>query len=51
MVDLIGSPLANCPLEMITCSFDLERDGLVLRSIKTLQTINGKPAADVLGGE
>ncbi len=38
------SPLAETPLNLITCSFNLYRDAELLRSIKTLQTINFKPA-------
>ena len=40
------SPLAEMPLESITCDFVPERDAKVLRGIKSLKTINSKPAAD-----
>jgi hypothetical protein len=38
------------PLKTINCDFKPERDAAILRSIKTLETINGKPAKEVLGG-
>jgi hypothetical protein len=38
------SPLKDMPLKVLVCDFKAERDADVLRSIKTLQTINGKPA-------
>jgi serine/threonine protein kinase len=44
------SPLKDLPLREITCDFEPERDAAVLRSIKTLETINGQPAARVLRG-
>ena len=34
------------PLGELTCDFKPERDAGVLRSIKTLETINGKPAKE-----
>ncbi len=40
------SPLAGMPLLEIRCDFRPERDAAVLRSLKTLQKINGKPAPD-----
>ncbi len=40
------SPLKGMPLKQIICDFKAERDAEVLRSIKTLETINGKPVAD-----
>ena len=43
MTDL--SPLKRCP-SRISCDFKPERDTELLRSIKTLETINGKPAAE-----
>jgi len=36
------------PLIILSCDFKPERDGEILRSIKTLATINEKPANDVL---
>jgi len=33
------------PLKEFSCDFKTERDAEILRSIKTLETINGKPAA------
>ena len=43
-VDL--SPLRGMPLRMLDCNFKPERDTKVLRSIKTLESINGKPTAE-----
>jgi serine/threonine protein kinase/formylglycine-generating enzyme required for sulfatase activity len=40
------SPLKDLPLREIGCRFNPARDSKVLRSIKTLIKINGKPAAD-----
>jgi len=40
------SPLKDLPLTNIECDFQPERDAEILRSIKTLETINGKPAAE-----
>ena len=39
------SPLVELPLTTLKCDFQPERDAKVLRAIKTLQTINDKPAA------
>jgi hypothetical protein len=39
------SVLKDMPLREVNCDFRRERDEAVLRVIKTLQTINGKPAA------
>ncbi|HVS36450.1 MAG TPA: protein kinase, partial [Gemmataceae bacterium] len=43
------SPLKGLPLKVLYCDFDPKRDAEVLRSIPTLETINGKPAMEVLG--
>jgi hypothetical protein len=40
------SPLKGMPLEELYCDFKPERDAEIVRSIKTLTTINGKPAAE-----
>jgi uncharacterized membrane protein len=40
------SPLKGLPLTRLFCDFKPERDADILRSIKTLETINGKPAKD-----
>ena len=40
------SPLKNMPLKELRCNFKAERDAEILRSIKTLETINDKPAAE-----
>jgi Leucine-rich repeat (LRR) protein len=40
------SPLREMPLKAIHCGFKPERDAEILRSIKTLETINLKPAAE-----
>jgi hypothetical protein len=40
------SPLVGMPLKVIGCDFKAERDAEILRSIKTLETINGKPAKE-----
>lgn len=51
-VDYRGTPVAdistlkNMPLEEVHCDFRADRDEAVLRSIPTLRTINGKPAAE-----
>jgi len=45
------TPLANLPLEMLTCEPDLLRDPAnvaALKRIATLDSINGRPAAEVL---
>ena len=36
------------PLKNLWCDFKPERDAAILRSIKTLEKINDKPAAEVL---
>lgn len=40
------SHLQGIPLKALFCDFNPERDTNVLRSMKTLETINGKPAAE-----
>jgi eukaryotic-like serine/threonine-protein kinase len=40
------SPLKDSPLKELWCDFKAERDAAILRSIKTLEKINDKPAAD-----
>ena len=40
------SPLKGMPLKQLSCDFKPERDAEILRSIKTLETINDKPAAE-----
>jgi hypothetical protein len=40
------SPLKGMPLESIRGNFNPERDAAILRSIKTLQQINGKPVKE-----
>jgi uncharacterized membrane protein len=40
------APLKRMPLIELRCDFKAGRDAEVLRSIKTLQTINGKPAKE-----
>ena len=40
------SPLRDMPLKELGCDFDPKRDAEILRSIKTLEKINGKTAAD-----
>jgi serine/threonine protein kinase/Leucine-rich repeat (LRR) protein len=40
------SPLKDMKLTGLQCNFKPERDTEILRSIKTLETINGKPAAE-----
>jgi hypothetical protein len=42
------SPLKGMPLTDIWCDFQAERDAEILRSIKTLETINGKDAKELL---
>jgi Leucine-rich repeat (LRR) protein len=39
------TPLKGMPLKDLRCDFKAERDAETLRSIKRLETINGKPAA------
>ncbi len=40
------SPLKGMPLKELVCNYQRERDAEIVRSIKSLKTINGKPAAD-----
>ncbi|MFA6564686.1 MAG: SUMF1/EgtB/PvdO family nonheme iron enzyme [Verrucomicrobiia bacterium] len=40
------SPLRGMPLRVLGCDFVRERDAAILRSIKTLETINDLPAAE-----
>jgi hypothetical protein len=40
------TPLLGLPLKELNCDFRPERDAALLRSIKTLEKINGKPAAE-----
>jgi hypothetical protein len=40
------SLLKGMPLKELDCDFRPERDAEILRSIKTLERINGKPAAE-----
>jgi serine/threonine-protein kinase len=40
------SPLKDLPLKDLRCDFKLARETAFLRSLKTLETINGKPAAE-----
>ncbi|MGH7222302.1 MAG: hypothetical protein ACRELF_03675, partial [Gemmataceae bacterium] len=40
------SPLKDLPLTRIQCDVQPERDAKILRAIKTLQKINGKPAEE-----
>jgi len=42
------SPLKDMPLKSLDCDFKFERDAELIRSIKTLATINDKPAAEFL---
>jgi serine/threonine protein kinase len=42
------SPLLNSPLKDLVCDFQPVRDAGALRSLKTLQTINGQPAHSLL---
>jgi serine/threonine protein kinase/Leucine-rich repeat (LRR) protein len=44
VIDL--APLQTLPLKTIECDFQPARDAAILRSIKTLETINGKLAAE-----
>ena len=41
------APLTGSPLVSLICDFIPERDAEILRSIKTLETINGKPVAEL----
>jgi Leucine-rich repeat (LRR) protein len=40
------SVLKDMPLKDLSCDFKPERDTKILRSIKTVERINGKPAAE-----
>jgi eukaryotic-like serine/threonine-protein kinase len=40
------SPLKGMPLKEVRCDFQPERDAAILRSIRTLETINGRPAVE-----
>ena len=40
------TPLKDMPLKTLILDFKPERDTELLRSIKTLETINGKPVAE-----
>jgi hypothetical protein len=40
------SPLKGMPLKELRCDFNPERDAAILRSLKTLEKINDKPAAE-----
>jgi hypothetical protein len=40
------SPLRGMPLRELVCTFKAERDAKILRSIKTLEHINNRPAVD-----
>ena len=40
------SALKGMPLKELGCAFKKERDAEILRSIKTLEKINGKPAKE-----
>ena len=40
------SLLKELPLKTLFCDFNADRDAMVLRSIKTLEQINGKPVAE-----
>jgi Leucine-rich repeat (LRR) protein len=40
------SPLKGMPIKQLICDFKPERDAEIVRSIKTLESINGKPAAE-----
>jgi eukaryotic-like serine/threonine-protein kinase len=44
------TPLRGMPLKALWCDFKPERDAALLRSIRTLERINGKPAAEFLEG-
>jgi hypothetical protein len=44
------TPVRELALTLLTCDFQPQRDTEILRSVKTLETINGKPAADLLKG-
>ena len=40
------SPLKDLPLKLLSCDFQAPRDAKILRAIKTLEMINGMPAAE-----
>ena len=42
------SALRGMPLKRLHCDFDPKRDGEILRSIPTLETVNERPAAEAL---
>ncbi|MFO0864471.1 MAG: hypothetical protein U0744_07450 [Gemmataceae bacterium] len=42
------SPLREIPLKILRCDYRPQRDGRLLRSIRSLEQINGKPVAEVL---
>ena len=44
------SPLKGMPLRFLTCDYKPERDAAILRTIPTLETINKRPAKEVLDG-
>src|SRR5262249_28897299 len=46
VVDL--SALKDLPLERLHCDFSAERDGPILRGLKRLKLLNGRPAAELL---
>jgi tRNA A-37 threonylcarbamoyl transferase component Bud32 len=48
VVDL--TPLKALPLKELDCDFQPGRDAEVLRSIRTLETLNGRPVAEALKG-
>ena len=44
-------PIAKAPLKTLKCDFVPMRDTAILRAVKTLETINDRPAAEVLGAD
>jgi hypothetical protein len=40
------SPHTGIPLRTLACDFKRERDVLILRSLTTLEAINGRPVRD-----
>jgi hypothetical protein len=42
------SPLKTMSLKRLFCNYNPERDREILKSINTLETINDKPAKEVL---
>src|SRR5262249_47156256 len=44
------SPLKGMPLKILKCDFKPDRDAEILRSIKTLESINDRPAKKFLEG-